>query len=391
MSDWVKKTVGEFITLQRGYDLTDAERRLGNIPVMGAAGQNGFHDVARASAPGVVLGRSGGSYGEVHLAKKDFWPHNTSMFVTDFKGNDPYFAYYFLKNLDLKSLNSGSAQPSLNRNYVYPVKIRVPSTALQCKIAAILSALDAKIDLNNRVNAELEALAKTIYDYWFVQFDFPDAHGRPYKTSGGAMIRNDTLKREIPAGWSDAPISSVVEVLGGGTPSKTIEGYWNGAIPFFTPTDAVGDVFVLQTQDAITLDGLNNCSSELFSKGTVFITARGSVGRLSIAAVPMAMNQSCYALRPKNELDHPFVFFHAKTLINYLKVKASGSTFNSIVTNDIEWTRLINPPSQTIAAFCESAAPIFIRIETAQRENLELTQLRDWLLPLLMNGQVRVS
>lgn len=309
------------------------------------------------------------------------------------KINRHYLLYAMQSEFVQKQIGASDETGSTVSNLRIPAlkELLIPLLDRAEEIGAILSALDAKIDLNNRINAELEALVKTIYDYWFVQFDFPDAHGRPYKTSGGAMVWNDTLKREIPAGWSDAPISSVVEVLGGGTPSKTIEGYWNGAIPFFTPTDAVGDVFVLQTQDAITLDGLNNCSSELFSKGTVFITARGSVGRLSIAAVPMAMNQSCYALRPKNELDHPFVFFHAKTLINYLKVKASGSTFNSIVTNDIEWTRLINPPSQTIAAFCESAAPIFIRIETAQRENLELTQLRDWLLPLLMNGQVRVS
>lgn len=391
MNDWAQKTVGEFITLQRGYDLTDAERRSGSIPVMGAAGQNGFHDVARASAPGVVLGRSGGSYGEVHLARKNFWPHNTSMFVTDFKGNDPYFAYYFLKNLDLKSLNSGSAQPSLNRNYVYPLKIRVPSTATQCTIAAVLCALDAKIDLNNRINAELEALTKTIYDYWFVQFDFPDANGRPYKSSGGAMVWNDILKREIPVGWRADNICAVSELAGGGTPSKASASYWDGDIPFFTPADASNALFQLDTGNHITKQGLDACSSEFFPKGTIFITARGSVGKVLIAGRGMAMNQSCYALCPKADNHLPFLYFHARALVCHLRVKASGSTFNSIVTNDIEWTSLVIPPADVIESFGAKTNAMFNRISVGLRESEELARLRDWLLPLLMNGQVRVA
>ena len=271
------------------------------------------------------------------------------------------------------------------------VEFEFPELAEQQEIAAVLSALDAKIDLNHRINAELEALAKTIYDYWFVQFDFPDAHGRPYKSSGGAMVWHDTLKREIPAGWDGDDISAVANVLGGATPSKLRSDYWGGDIPFFTPTDACGNIFQLQTENSITQAGLKNCNSDLFGKGTVFITARGSVGKIAVAGRPMAMNQSCYALAPRVAEHYPYVFLHAKTLIHHLKVKASGSTFNSIVTNDIEWTQLISPKSDLISAFCKIVAPMFERIEVAQCENRELTQLRDWLLPLLMNGQVRVA
>lgn len=259
------------------------------------------------------------------------------------------------------------------------------------KISELLSSLDTKIDLNNRINAELEALAKTIYDYWFVQFDFPDAKGRPYKTSGGKMVWNEALKRAIPEEWTGGDISAVAAILGGATPSKADPDYWDGDIPFFTPTDASGDVFQLQTEDSITQAGLDSCSSDLFVKGTVFITARGSVGKISIAGRPMAMNQSCYALEPKVAANYPYVFLHGKTLIHHLKVKSSGSTFNSIVTNDIEWTQLISPNSEVISAFCKVVEPLFERIEIAQRESHELTQLRDWLLPLLMNGQVRVA
>ena len=391
MSKWQPMTIGQFLSLQRGYDLTEDEREVGNIPVVGAAGQNGFHNKALASAPGIVVGRCGGSFGQVYFAKEDFWPHNTAMFVTDFKGNDPYFAYYLLKNIDFSRLNSGSAQPSLNRNYVYPIKITVPKPPEQRKVAAVLSALDTKIDCNNRINAELEAMAKTLYDYWFVQFDFPDANGKPYKSSGGKMIYNTTLKREIPAGWKDSNILAVADLLGGGTPTKKKPEYWSGDIPFFTPTDADGTIFKFSTADYITDEGLKGSSTKLFGKHTVFITARGSVGRLVLAGVDMAMNQSCYALRAKSGISHTYLFFLAKELIHHLQVKSSGSVFDSIVSNDIELTNLAIPKNDAVEKFAATVEPAFEKIANNTKENQHLTHLRDWLLPMLMNGQVRVA
>ncbi|HRQ85386.1 MAG TPA: restriction endonuclease subunit S, partial [Flavobacteriales bacterium] len=129
-------TLGELITLQRGHDLTDKERRHGRVPVMGAAGLNGYHDTARFKGPGIVMGRSGGSFGKVHFSEEDFWPHNTALYVTDFKGNDPRFVFYLLRSFDFSRFNSGSAQPSLNRNYVYPMSIRVPDPIEQHRIAS---------------------------------------------------------------------------------------------------------------------------------------------------------------------------------------------------------------------------------------------------------------
>ncbi len=287
--------------------------------------------------------------------------------------------------------SAASIMPSLNEGMLLRLPLRLPKLKEQQKIGAVLAALDAKIDLNNRINAELEALAKTIYDYWFVQFDFPDAHGRPYRSSGGAMVWNDTLKREIPARWGADNIRAVAEVGGGGTPSKSNATFWNGNIPFFSPVDAADAMFQLDTTDHITQKGLDACSSDAFPKGTIFITARGSVGKVVITGRSMVMNQSCYALRPRAETFLPFLYFHARTMVLHLKVKASGSTFNSIVTNDIEWTNLVVPSDSMIEAFGTRVRPMFDRIEAGLRENAELTRLRDWLLPLLMNGQVHVA
>lgn len=390
MGEWAQKTLGDLITLQRGFDITKAAQSDGSYPVVSSSGVTSFHNQFMAEGPGVVIGRKG-TLGTAFYIPENYWPHDTTLWVKNFKGNDEKFIYYLLKILPLEKLDSGSANPTLNRNYAHLLNVAAPSPAEQERVAAVLSALDAKIDLNLRINAELEALAKTIYDYWFVQFDFPDTKGRPHKSSGGKMVLNEALKREIPEGWGGDDISSIADVLGGATPSKARPDYWSGNIPFFTPTDAAGDVFQLRTEESITQAGLDSCSSDLFAKGTVFITARGSVGKIAIAGRPMAMNQSCYALAPKVATNYPYVFLHAKTLIHHLKIKASGSTFNSIVTNDIGWTKLISPSPEVISAFCKIVVPMFERIEAAQHENKELTQLRDWLLPLLMNGQVTPS
>jgi type I restriction enzyme S subunit len=143
--EWEVKSLGKFIALQRGHDLTERQRRRGNVPVMGSAGQNGFHDIARARGPGVTLGRSGASFGQAHYCDSDFWPHNTALYVTDFFGNLPLFVFYFLKSIDFSNHNSGSAQQSLNRNFIAPIQVAVPQRSEQEVITAALSDVDALI------------------------------------------------------------------------------------------------------------------------------------------------------------------------------------------------------------------------------------------------------
>ena len=309
---------------------------------------------------------------------------------------DPEFLTYHLStptNQDwIVKQAVGATMPNLNTAILSAVPLNLPPNKdIQQRTAAVLSALDAKIDCNNRINAELEAMAKTLYDYWFVQFDFPDASGKPYKSSGGKMVYNATLKREIPLGWHDSNVMAVADLLGGGTPTKKKPHYWGGDIPFFTPTDADGSIFKFSTTDYITSEGLKGSSTKLFSKHTVFITARGSVGRLVLAGVDMAMNQSCYALRAKTGISHVFLFFLAKELIHHLHVKSSGSVFDSIVSNDIELTKLAIPKGEVIEKFAAVVESAFEKIANNTKENHQLAQLRDWLLPFLMNGQVTVA
>ena len=329
----------------------------------------------------------------MYFVEGKYWPHNTALYVQNFKGNDPKYIYYLLNCIGRIRTSDKSAVPGVNRNELHEIAIpAIEDKNLQISIRKVLEAIDKKIALNDRINTELEVMAKTLYDYWFVQFDFPDANGKTYKTSGGKMVCNQTLKREIPEGWKAGNVLSVAKLLGGGTPKKTKPEYWNGAIPFFTPSDSDKNIFSVVTEDYITDEGLKDSSTRLFEPYTVFITARGSVGRLALNAVPMAMNQSCYALRARDGISYTFLFFLTKELIHHLEVKASGSVFNSIVSNDIEFTNLALPKDKTIIdKFAAIVEPAFEKIEIATKENKTLSSLRDWLLPMLMNGQVTVE
>jgi len=307
---------------------------------------------------------------------------------------DHDFAYYLIPSKCVKEQLSAAAQQTKIRHTspdaIKACKVFVPPLSEQKKIASVLSALDDKIALNKKMNQKLEAMAKRLYDYWFVQYDFPDKNGHPYKTTGGPMTYNPTLKREIPAGWGVSNICPLMEILPGGTPSKAKPEYWNGDIPFFGPTDYCGDVFQLSTEEYITENGLNNCASALYPPKTIFITARGSVGKLIVCGKPMAMNQSCYALKPFDLEKYEYLFYLTKQLIEQLKKKGSGSVFKSINTLDIEQSFLSIAPNEIIDLYCKKVKSIFERIKSNTVEIAKLTALRDKLLPLLMNGQVTI-
>ena len=212
---------------------------------------------------------------------------------------DKDFAFYLISSACVKQQLSAAAQQTKIR-HTSPDKIKectvwIPSLDIQKRIGRILTDIDNKIAINRQINDNLEAMAKQLYDYWFVQFDFPNEEGKPYKSSGGAMVWNEKLKREIPEGWYAENICKIANILSGGTPSKAVDEYWNnGTIPFFGPTDCNGSVFQIKTADHITQKGLEHCASSLFEEGIVIITARGSIGKLVIVGTPMAMNQSCY-------------------------------------------------------------------------------------------------
>ena len=224
------------------------------------------------------------------------------------------FIYHLFKTKSVREQVQNSASGSKVRHTsperIYAVEALFPPLQEQVEIAAVLSALDAKIDLNNRINAELESLAKTLYDYWFVQFDFPDANGRPYKTSGGKMEYNPTLKREIPTGWEVGALDDLGQIVGGSTPStENPDHFGRGMIPWITPkdlSDNKGSKFIARGDTDVSEAGKRSASLKLHPAGTVLMSSRAPVGYLAIALNPVTTNQgadsnlkcnTCYRVR----------------------------------------------------------------------------------------------
>ena len=297
-----------------------------------------------------------------------------------------YARTYFANNASGSGQRYALSIDALNN---FPVPL-LP-LAEQERIGDIFSSIDQKIALNRAINDNLEAMAKQLYDYWFVQFDFPNEEGKPYKSSGGKMVWNEKLKRAIPDGWYADNICRIADILSGGTPSKQVDAYWqNGNIPFFGPTDYTGAIFQLTTAEHITNEGLKHCASSLFEEGVVIITARGSIGKIVVVGTPMAMNQSCYAFRSRND-EFEYLFFLTAQLIEHLKAKGSGSVFKSIITADIENSILSIADETTITLFTSTIRPLMNAIKENTKQIELLTKQRDELLPLLMNGQALVN
>ena len=310
---------------------------------------------------------------------------------------DYQYCYYLLASDDLTNYlcginsNTSGSHKRINPDILLDLEVTLPVLDEQKRIGSILANLDRKIALNRSINHNLEAMAKQLYDYWFVQFDFPDENGKPYKSSGGKMVWNEKLKREIPEGWFGENICRIANILSGGTPSKKEAAYWNnGIIPFFAPTDYSGNIFQISTEDHITDKGLEHCASSLFETGVIIITARGSIGKLVVVGTPMAMNQSCYAIQSKKE-EFEYLYFLTLQLIESLRTKGNGSVFKSIIVSDIENSWLCIGCDEVVNAFSKKVKPIFECIKENTLEIAAFTKLRDSLLPLLMNGQVSVN
>ena len=313
---------------------------------------------------------------------KDSWNSKFIYYYWQYIYNSGVFFNFEGKTSGLKNLQFDNAISSID----------IPEYTLeqQTEIADILSKLESKMTVNREINRNLEAMARQLYDYWFVQFDFPDDNDCPYKSSGGNMVWNDRLKREIPQGWNVDNILSICEIKVGGTPSKFNNTYWdNGSIPFFGPTDVSDNIFQLDTVDHITHEGLEHCASSLFQVGDIILTARGSIGKMVIVGEPMAMNQSCYALSPKFQ-NTTYLYFLSKELIEWLKAKGNGSVFKSFNVQDVEYSQLCIAPTQIIERFCNSVNCLFSQIRENTKEIATLIAQRKELLPLLMNGQVSI-
>lgn len=268
-----------------------------------------------------------------------------------------------------------------------------PDLPTQKKIADVLSCIDDKIALNNKTNIELENMAKTVYDYWFTQFDFPDANCNPYKTSGGKMEYNQVLKREIPAGWEVGKLSKVADIFNGSTPSTKEEDNYGGNIVWITPKDLSDQQrkFTWYGERNITEKGYKDCNTTLIPEGSILLSSRAPIGLISIATCELCTNQGFKNIVPKNMENKYYLYSVINANIPKIEQLGSGTTFKEVSKQSMEDFKILIPSEQTIKLFNEKIESIFENQLKLLKEIDELTKLRDYLLPLLMNGQINIK
>lgn len=280
------------------------------------------------------------------------------------KEMDEFYYGYAVKahQAQIETLAEGSTgQTEINRNRLQTeVMITYPENKkVQAGIASFLWDIDRKIEANNKINENLQQQALALFANYYEQSN------------------------------TEVAFTDLIQILGGGTPKTGESKYWNGNIPFFTPKD-VGSPYTLATEKTITEDGLSHCNSRLYPANTVFVTARGTVGKIGLAGVPMAMNQSCYALAGKN-LHQLLVYFYTLKAVDRLKHKASGAVFDAIITRDFETEQVFKLSEDDTNTFIKIAEPMYQSILNNSVENQRLVALRDSLLPKLMSGEIDVS
>jgi type I restriction enzyme S subunit len=332
----------------------------------------------------IVVARTGATVGYAKLIREPVQSVFASYLVRfriDPVKADPRFVGKLIESSAYKAfINSrigGAAQPNASAPVLGSFQFVLPSQNSQKRIFEILSSFDDLIENNGRRIRLLEESARLLYCEWFVRLRFP----------GHEHVR---LKNGVPESWGRKSAFDVMQVLSGGTPKTSVLEYWGGDIPFFTPKDNGDAAYVLSTEKTLTESGLRNCNSRLYPKDTLFITARGTVGNLNLAQVPMAMNQSCYALAAKPPLTQHFLYCALKTAIAEFKSRAVGAVFDAIVVDTFKLIPFVVPPEKLVIEFQQVIQPMFQQIDKLLQQTQKLRQARDLLLPRLMSGEIRV-
>ena len=309
---------------------------------------------------------------------------------------DKNFAFYLISSALVKQQLSAAAQQTKIR-HTSPDKIKdctvwIPELSEQKRIGKLLRSIDSKIERNRQINQNLEAMAKQLYDYWFVQFDFPNEEGKPYESSGGKMVWNEKLKREIPEGWDISLIKDIATTYSGGTPKSTnIEYYDNGEIAWINSGE-LNSPIITKTTNYITKCGLENSSAKLYPSNSILVAMYGATaGKVSLLTFEACSNQAVCGIIPTIENMLYYVYFHISSLYSHFITLSTGSARDNISQDTIKNILLPIPTRNILKLFDEKIGSIYQTIVNNYQQIDSLTKQRDELLPLLMNGQVSVN
>lgn len=395
-AEWSQGRLGDFIELKRGYDLPQAKRSAGDVPLISSSGHSDFHNVAMVKGPGVVTGRYG-TIGQVFYVGEDFWPLNTTLYVRDFKGNDPKFVSYFLKTIDFLAYSDKAAVPGVNRNHLHEAIVSMPPLSIQLEIASLLGALDDRIALLRETNATLEAMAKALFKSWFVDFDPVHANAGTRAATLPAELQalfpstfTDTPQGLVPEGWRMGVVGDVVQQKKGSVnPLQATErlfehyslpAFDNNQIPVLEQGEQIKSNKTPLPSNAVLLSKLNPHIPRVWLPFEYGDSAVCSTEFLAYSPINGASKEFIYTL-----------FTSVNFLMNLRQLVTGTSNSHQRVKPDhVLGLELVIPSKGILAEFENAVKPLFARIGQNRQQAQTLATLRDTLLPRLISGQLRL-
>lgn len=355
--EWKEVRLGDILNFRRGHDLPHSAMKPGNIPVAGSNGVIGYHDTATPIKPILTIGRSG-NVGKPYFYE-EAWAHNTTLYVDDFKGNDPKFLYYLCQTMPFANFGGGSAVPTLNRNHIHPLETKIPvKVEDQRRIASILSSLDRKIELNNKINADLEEMAQAIFKNWFVDFE-------PFKD--GKFVNSELGM--IPEGWKVGCLGDIAEITSGKRPPKKSK-------------DKTKELFI----PLIGASDIMGFTSDVLYERPILV-----IGRVGTHGVVQRFQEKCWPSDNTLVIESSYYNYVYQLLkgIDYSAINR-GSTQPLITQTDVKNTDVIIAPENVLKEYESITSTLFSKHRANIKENSRLSLLRDTLLPRLMSGELEV-
>ena len=395
MSDqWIDTTWGDIATLHYGKSLKDYGQEPGLARVFGTNGPIGWHSVALVGEPGLIIGRKG-AYRGVHYSTEPFWVIDTAYYLKPKVPLDLRWAYYALLDYDVNNIDDGSPIPSTTRDAFYFAPVKLPPFEQQQRIAAMLDALDAKIEHNRQMTATLEETARALFQSWFVDFDpvHAKAEGRdPALSADIAALFPDRFGDDgLPEGWAMDKVGALFDIVAGNTPSTFNEAFWGAPHAWATPKDmsSLRSPILDQTSRQLTGTGLGAASSGLVPAGSLLLSSRAPIGYLAFAAIPLAINQGIAAF-VKKEVSTVYAWAWCQAHMDVIKSGANGSTFQEISKGTLRQLPMLRPTREATQRFDEITSSHYKRILQISCEIEALTQIRSLLLPKLISGDLRI-
>ena len=348
---WQSAILQDLVFFQRGYDITKAEQKPGNIPVVSSSGVNSYHSEAKVDGPGVVIGRKG-SLGTVHYVDGPYWPHDTTLWSRDFKGNLPRFVFYFLQTLGLERYDVGNSNPTLNRNHIHRLDILLPEYQIQERIVEVLSAYDDLIENNRRRIQLLEEAARLLYREWFVNLRFP----------GHEHV---AIKDGVPEGWERKTLGDVAPLSYGKALKQ--DDRVSGPFPVYGSSGIVG------THVKALVPG-----------PTIIVGRKGNVGSVYWSS------EDCHPIDTVYYIDSSRCSFHLYYALQHMSFINTDVAVPGLNRNFAHSRSILIPEQKIYRLFEDTVAPMHLQIDLLCKENVALAQARDLLLPRLMNGEIAV-